>query len=119
MLKFEVECYEEEKHNPVIEFMENLPNKAKVKAYMFISLLGEKGPEKLSSYCTKLSHHPKLWELKINFSTNAYRIFFFINEKTIILLHGIAKKTDKTPIGDLNLSEKRMGKWLEGKGIKK
>ncbi|MBI5192201.1 MAG: type II toxin-antitoxin system RelE/ParE family toxin [Nitrospirae bacterium] len=118
MFKFEVEFYEEEP-NPVIEFIENLPKKANVKAYKYIALLEEKGPEMLSSYCTKLSHHPKLWELKIDYRTNAYRIFFFRNEKTIILLHGIAKKTNSTPIDALNLSEKRMKKWLEGKGIKK
>ena len=119
MLKFQVEFYEEGTHDPVGEFLTNLPQKAEKKALTFISLLQEKGPEMLSSYCTKLSHYSKLWELKIDYRTNAYRIFFFRNEQTIILLHGIAKKTNDTPVADLDLSEKRMKEWLIRRGIKK
>jgi len=70
------------------------------------------------SYCKKLTHS-NLWELKIDYGTNAYRIFFFYNDRTIILLHGISKKTNSTPLADLELSEKRMTEWLTRRGIKK
>lgn len=118
MLKFQVEFYEEGKHNPVSEFIENLPEKAKIKALWSISLLEEKGNQMPSSYCKKLTHS-SLWELKIDYGTNAYRIFYFYNGRTIILLHGISKKTNSTPLADLDLSEKRMEEWLIRRGIKK
>ena len=118
MLKFQAEFYEEGNHNPVGEFLANLPKKAKIKASWLISLLSEKGNQMPSSYCKKLTPS-NLWELKIDYGTNAYRIFFFYNDRTIILLHGISKKTNDTPTTDLNLSEKRMKTWLEGRGIKK
>ena len=118
MLKFQAEFYEEGKHNPVGEFINKLPEKVKEKILKFICLLEEKGPKMPYSYCKKLTHQD-FWELKIDYGTNAYRIFFFYNDQTIVLLHGILKKTNSTPMEDLALSEKRMQEWLKRKGVKK
>lgn len=118
MLRFQAEFFEEEGHYPVEEFLKRLPKKAGTKVAQFISLLEEKGPQMPYSYCKKLTHS-NLWELKISYRTNTYRIFFFYHGKTIALLHGIAKKTDDTPAADLELSEKRMKEWFRRKGIEK
>jgi phage-related protein len=118
MLRFQAEFYEEKGRYPVSDFLESLPMKAKAKAAQFISLLEEKGTGMPYKYCKKLTHS-ELWELKVNYRTNTYRIFFFYHGRDIILLHGISKKTDETPKGDLELSEKRMREWLKREGIEK
>lgn len=118
MLKFQAEFFKEKERYPVKDFLGNLPNKAKVKVTQFISLLEEKGTEMPYKYCKKLTHS-ELWELKIDYRTNTYRIFFFYQGRNIILLHGISKKTNETPKGDIELAEKRMKAWLNrGKGVK-
>lgn len=117
MLRFYIEFFEEEGSRPIEEFLINLPKKDRAKVLQLIALLEEKGTQMPYSYCKKLSHSA-LWELKIKYRTNAYRILFFYHCKTIVLLHGFSKKTDETPSADLRLAEKRMEKWLIKKGIK-
>lgn len=118
MLKFQAEFFEEKGRYPVSDFLKSLPKKAEAKVAQFIRLLEEKGTEMPYSYCKKLTHS-ELWELKVNYRTNTYRIFFFYQGRDIILLHGISKKTDETPRSDLELSARRMEEWIRRKGIEK
>jgi len=111
MLKYKVLFYEEEGDKPVEGFLNGIPKQAKEKTLRRIALLEEKGNQMPSQYCDKLTGSP-LWELKIKYRTNEYRIFYFFLEKTIILVHGFIKKTEDTPKGDIDLGEKRMKEWL-------
>ena len=44
----------------------------------------------------------KVWELRVDFDKNYHRIFYFIfTEKQIVFLHGFNKKTNKTPIKEI------------------
>jgi phage-related protein len=115
MHRFEVIFYEEKNKCPVKEFLENLTEKEKIKIYKFIALLEEKGLDMPYKYCKKLTHS-ELWELKIAHRTDIFRIFYFYYGDKIILLHAIRKKTDETPISDLELSEKRRNIILKNKG---
>ncbi len=48
----------------------------------------------------------KIRELRVEFSKNHHRIFYFtFVRKTIILLHAFLKKTAKTPIGELQKAQ--------------
>jgi phage-related protein len=50
-----------------------------------------------------------LWELRTSLpSKREARIVFCVNEHTIVVLNGFIKKTQKTPISELNLALKRM-----------
>lgn len=50
-----------------------------------------------------------LWEIRSSLSSNKIaRIIFFMHSNTIILLHGFIKKTQKTPLTDIDLAKKRM-----------
>ena len=52
----------------------------------------------------------KLWEIKVSLTSNRIaRIFFCISDNTLVLLHGIIKKSQKTPIGDIKTAKNRMG----------
>ena len=49
-----------------------------------------------------------LWEVRSSLKSNRIaRVFFCFTEKRIVALHGIIKKTQKTPAADLDLARKR------------
>jgi len=56
-----------------------------------------------------------LCEVRATFEKNEYRVFFYIERErvlvvhsTMVLVHGIHKKTQKTPAADLALAQRRM-----------
>ena len=56
-----------------------------------------------------------LCEVRTTFDKNEYRVFFYIEREqavvvhsTMVLVHGIHKKTQKTPAADLALAQRRM-----------
>lgn len=56
-----------------------------------------------------------LCEVRTTFDRNEYRVFFYIERdqvvvvhSTMVLVHGIHKKTQKTPAADLALAQRRM-----------
>ena len=54
-----------------------------------------------------------LWELRIEFSSDIFRIFYFLPYKNkVILLHGIIKKKQKTPKKELDIAIDRMKEYL-------
>lgn len=73
-----------------------------------------KGIEKLRNrayHKEPLSKHlePGLWELRIKSENNILRIIYtFRKGRVIILLHGLIKKQQKTPIGELEIARKRL-----------
>ena len=48
-----------------------------------------------------------LWEVRTNLGDRIVRVFFFILDEQIVILHGIVKKTQKTPWQDLKLARHR------------
>ena len=57
-----------------------------------------------------------LWEVRCDISDNCIaRIFFTIVKNDMVLLHGIIKKTQKTPLNDLRLAKKRRDSALNDK----
>jgi phage-related protein len=49
-----------------------------------------------------------LWEVRSKLDNRIARILFFIDNGEIILLNGFIKKTQKTPIQEIDLAIKRM-----------
>ena len=57
-------------------------------------------------YCRSLGHG--LWEVRSSLSSGRIaRVIFLIHEGEMILLHGFEKKTQKTPVQDIDLALKR------------
>lgn len=49
-----------------------------------------------------------LWEIRSNLSDGKIaRVIFFMKNGAMVLLHGFVKKTQKTPLQDIDLAEKR------------
>ena len=85
---------------PVKNFIDSLPIKLQAKSLAGIALLQEKGTELRLPY----SEHIKdgIFELRIKFSNDITRIFyFFIKDKKIILTNGYVKKQQKIDTAEL------------------
>jgi phage-related protein len=54
-----------------------------------------------------------LWEVRTALEGNIYRVLFCVEGPIMVLLHGIAKKTKKTPRADVELARKRMREEVE------
>jgi phage-related protein len=49
-----------------------------------------------------------LWEVRSRLGDRVARVMFFVEGRTMVLLHGFVKKTQKTPRYELDLALKRM-----------
>jgi len=55
-----------------------------------------------------------LWEIRSNLDKRIARIIFVLHGKSMILLHGFIKKSQKVPLPDLNRAKKRAKNVLGG-----
>ncbi len=85
---------------PVQEFLDSLPGKVAQKIAWVVKLLEdlEMVP---SFYFKKLVGTEEIWECRIQFGSNTYRIFCFFIGSTVVLTHGFVKKTPKTSIHEI------------------
>jgi phage-related protein len=58
-----------------------------------------------TSYFKKLAGTEGIWECRIQFGSNAYRIFCFFTNNSVVLTHGFAKKSQKTPADEIERAE--------------
>jgi len=90
--------------SPVLEHIENLTIKEKTKIFKYIEFLRINKGYLDEPYSKHIKG--KIRELRVDFSKNKYRIFYFIFiKKNIILLHVFLKKTSKTPISEIKKAE--------------
>lgn len=75
---WEIVFYSNEKGEElVINFLESLPKKHRAKAFWEIDLLSEQGTALTEPYVKHISN--ELWELRVKFSSDISRIFYFIS----------------------------------------
>lgn len=89
---------------PVRDFVDSLPGKAAQKVTWVLALI-EDLEFVPSTYLKKLVDSEDIWECRIQIGSNAYRIFCFFNGHFVVLTHGIVKKTQKTPRGEIKRAE--------------
>ena len=54
-----------------------------------------------------------LWEVRSRLSNGRIaRVFFTVNRREMVLLHGFEKKSQKTPKRELETAKRRRGLWL-------
>lgn len=86
----------------------------------FITALGKKAKEKIFFNINKVRHGVKdvdifkklensdIWEFRTLHNRIAYRLFAFFdeeNKRIIVVTHGIVKKTQKTPLKEIEKAE--------------
>jgi phage-related protein len=71
-------------------------------------------------YFKKLIGTEDVWECRIQFGSNIYRIFcFFDSHSVLILTHGFEKKSMKTPKREIEMAEAYRRDFLKRKGGKR
>lgn len=91
----------------VEKFIDEQPPKVQAKIARAIDLLETFGLRLTEPHLKKMAS-VNLWELRIIFASNIYRIFLCSGKNKLILLHGFCKKSQKTPSKEINLALKRM-----------
>jgi phage-related protein len=51
---------------------------------------------------------PKVWEVRTQLPTRIARVLFTVKGQQMILLHGFIKKTQTTPVQDIELAQSRI-----------
>lgn len=103
---FDIEFYQlPTGEKPVEEFLSSLDKKMRVKALHSISILEEYGNSLREPHSKSMGDG--LFELRIKFSSDISRIFyFFVVDNKIILTNGFIKKTMRTPKAEIELARK-------------
>ena len=105
----EILYYPDGSHGPVRDCLTELARerpKAFARLALDLEVLGAEGLR--SQQITIRPLGDKLWELKRLYDGVQYRLFFGICKGAVWLLHGIEKKSAKTPKDDLELAKKRL-----------
>ena len=118
-MEYEIELYEKvDGEIPVLDFILSLGPKQQAKVFREIELLKKFGNELHFPHVRKMEgeKYNSLWELRIEFASDAFRIFYFMYyQNRSILLHGFSKKTQKTPAKELETAFNRMNDYLRRK----
>ena len=115
-MNYNVELYEKvDGETPVLEFILGLNPKQQAKIYREIDLLEKFGNELHYPHVDTIKgkKYKDLWELRIEFASNIFRIFYFLSQNNnAVLLHGIVKKKQKTPKKELDVALERKNEYL-------
>lgn len=104
---------------PVQDFLYSLEPKLRAKAFRDIELLQNLGNELKEPYVKSLKGNKNkgLYELRIKFSNDIARIFYFTYcDNKYILLHGFIKKSMKTPTKEIDKARKYMEDYKRRSG---
>jgi phage-related protein len=104
-MEWKVEYYQKENGDiPVLDFLLSMNPKMRAKAFSKIELLQKHGNLLREPYVKPIMgrKYKGLSELRVRFSSDITRIFYFLYKNNrFVLLHGSVKKTQKTPIREL------------------
>jgi phage-related protein len=97
---------------PIQDFLDCLPDKVFQKIAWVLKLLTEldKIPP---TYFKKLAGTDNIWECRISFGANIYRLLCFLHNGSIIVLtNGFIKKSQKTPIDEIVKAEEYRNDYI-------
>ncbi len=111
-----IEFYRTESDSsPVEEFLDSLTDKQTAKIAWVLRIVRDY--ERVSKeYFKKLVGTDDIWEIRIKFGKDIFRILcFFEKGKIIVLTNGFVKKSQKTPSSEIKLAEKRKKEYIARK----
>ncbi len=116
----EIEFYETASRNqPITEFIKSLKPAEQAKIARALDLLEEFGTELGRPYVKILPGSGGLWELRVPFGGQAFRLVFLKEGNTAVIVHAFQKKTLKTPKSKLDTAIARMKDHQTRKGDSK
>lgn len=114
-MPWEIELFESASgKQPVANFIATLKPDEQAKIARGIDLLKEYGPQIGMPYVRHMIGD--LWELRVPFGGQAFRLLFFIFGNTLVVAHAFSKKTSKTPQKELKTALTRMKDYKQRMG---
>lgn len=110
----EINFYRSENNScPVLDFLNSLSGKQAQKVAWILEFF-EDTDIVPSQYFKKLKGSDDIWEIRIIYAGDIFRLLgFFDNKNIFVLTNGFVKKTQKTPPNEIALSEKRKKQYFE------
>ena len=97
---------------PVQDYLDTLTNKQVEKVFFVLDLI-ENFDIVPSKFFKKLEGTDDIWEARIQYGNNIFRLFgFFVGSDLIILNHAFTKKTQKTPGKEIKTAEYRKKEYF-------
>ncbi|MCK5681667.1 type II toxin-antitoxin system RelE/ParE family toxin [bacterium] len=93
--------------SPVADFLGSLDNKQAEKVFFVLDLIEtiDIVPRK---FFKKLEATSNIWEVRIQFANDIFRLLGFIEDKELIILnHAFTKKSKKIPKKEIKIAEQR------------
>ena len=86
----------------------------RAKVLRTVSLLGDSGPTLREPYSKPLDDG--IFEIRTKFGSDITRVlYFFVVGKKVILTNGFIKKSQKTPLAEIELAKKYRAEYLSRK----
>jgi len=103
--EYKVKFFQDNKGGiPIIEYLEKITKKEKAKILKYIDFLKDNKGYLDEPYSKHIKG--KIRELRVDFSKNRHRVFYFtFVRKNIVLLHIFLKKTSRTPVKEIKKAE--------------
>lgn len=102
--------------SPVEEFLDSLSGKQAQKVTWVLQLF-EEMPVLPGQYFKKIVNSDEIWEIRVQFGNNIFRLLgFFVSDDLFVVTNGFQKKTQKTPISEIQLAEQRKREYLKRGG---
>ena len=103
---------------PIEEFLDSLSAKHARKVTWVLQLVETLDIAPIQ-YFKKLEGTDGLWEARVDFGNNAFRLLGFMDKGNLVVLtNGFAKKSQKTPTSEIEIAEQRKRDYLS-RGKKK
>lgn len=98
--------------SPIESFLDSLTGKQAQKVLWVLQII-EEFEQVPRQYFKKLVDSDDIWEVRIQFGTDIFRLLgFFENGSLLILTNAFAKKTQKTPPQEIALAIRRKNEYL-------
>ena len=101
--------------SPVEDFLDSLSGKQAQKVIWVLRLVEELDVVP-RQYLKKLVNTDDIWEVRVQFGGNIFRLLGFFDGTTLMILtNGFAKKSQKTPRQEIELATRRKNEYLSRK----
>jgi len=91
----------------VEDFLDDLTGKQTQKVTWVLQLISELD-QVPAQYWKKLSHTDDLWEARVTFGRESFRLLgFFAETDRIVFTNGFQKKSQKTPRSEIQVADRR------------
>ena len=99
-------------NSPVEDFLDSLTGKQAQKVLWVLRLIEELDVVP-RQYFKKLVDTEDIWEVRIQFGNDIFRLLGFFESGTLLILtNGFAKKTQRTPLQEIALAVRRKQEYL-------